>query len=323
MDFSTSLWNNWLIPKLYMSTSSNANLPLNYILDKDKSNINLQIRDAQMIATLFGAKFMTTQQLAQCYWKSNDDNQKMDDADRACRRRLNSLWDYGLLARIRPRAKAKMGSLPWIWAVTSRGVQILEHTHLPVYDDRLKKEKFDETNIHLPSQLTMRHSILVAEFGSRCLSSGGEWFFEGEAVAALDVKLSDSKSRFYYPDAVLEWPASEGDRVTWLLELERSANQRRFREKMNVWRSLRLIAKNNGHLGKEFVVMIGRINDTLPDRDERSLLPLAKLIVKDGALLDFVKFVGVPDVLSSEFEAVPLDAVTFLRQHGGITDMSV
>ena len=317
MNFSTSLWNNWLIPKLYTSNSPNSNASINDILDKDKSPINLQIRDAQMIATVLGAKFMTTQQVALCFWQNNETDQKRGDADRACRRRLNTLWDYGLLARIRPRAKSKMGSLPWIWAATSRGVQLLEHTRLPIYEDRLKRDKFDETTIHLPSQLTMRHSILVAEFGSRCLATGGEWFFEGEAIAALDVKLSDSKSRLYYPDAVLEWPSQEGDRTTWLLELERSANQRRFREKMNVWRSLRLIAKNDGRLGKEFIVMVGRVNDTLPDRDERSLLPLARLLVKDSALLDFVKFVGVPDGSSSDFQAIPLDAGAFLLKHGG------
>ncbi|WP_207643923.1 replication-relaxation family protein [Desulfosporosinus acidiphilus] len=298
-----------------MSDSPNANTPIINILDKDKSPVNLQIRDAQMLATILGARFITTQQLAACFWQNTD--RKSEDADRACRRRLNTLWDYGLLARIRPRAKAKMGSLPWIWAVTSRGVQILEHTRLPIYMDRLKKDKFDETNIHLPSQLTMQHSILVAEFGSRCLSNGGEWFFEGEAIAALDVKLSDSKSRFYYPDAVLDWPSQEGEKITWLLELERSANQRRFREKMNVWRSLRLIAKNDGRLGKEFVVMVGRISDTYPDRDERSLLPLARLLVKDSALLDFIKFIGVPDRSSTDFQASPMDAATFLLKHGG------
>lgn len=317
MNFSTSLWNNWLIPKLYTSNSTNSNISIIDILDKDKSPINLQIRDAQMLATILGAKFITTQQLASCFWYNSDGQRKNEDADRACRRRLNTLWDYGLLARIRPRAKAKMGSLPWIWAVTSRGVQILEHTRLPIYEDRLKREKFDETNVHLPSQLTMRHSILAAEFGSRCLSVGGEWFFEGEAIAALDVKLSDSRSRLYYPDAVLEWPSQECEKTTWLLELERSANQRRFREKMNVWRSLRLIAKNDGRLGKEFVVMVGRVNDTLPDRDERSLLPLARMLVKDGALLDFVKFVGVPDRSSIDFQATPLDAAAFILKHGG------
>lgn len=317
MDFSTALWNNWLIPKLYTATGPEATVPIDRLFEKEGEKITLQIRDAKMLATLFGARFMTTNQLATAFWQNNNGPFKKQYPEHVCLHRLTNLWKYGLLARIRPRAKSKKGSLPWIWTITGRGFQVLERSGLPLYEERLKKTKFDESSLTMPSQLTMRHAVLVAEFGSRCLAEGGEWYFEHEAAASLDVPIQNTKSRFYYPDAVLEWPKPEGEKETWLLELERSANQKRFREKMAVWRSLFLLAKAEENLGKKFVIMAGRIKDTLPDRDERSLLPLAKILLQDGALLDFVKFVGIPDDTKDLYEVKALDAQTFLQIHGG------
>lgn len=311
MIYQKNLWNNWLIPKLYTSDSPEASLPIKDILDKDKTKINLQTRDVKMLATLLGAKFMTTSQLAVCFWSGKD-------AERACRRRLKTMWDYGLLARIRPQAKSKMGSLPWIWGITQRAVQVLERSGLSLYDERLKLDtSYDETTVILPSQTLLRHSILVAEFGSQCLAEGGDWYFDHEKATAMNVHMQNLKSKMYYPDAVLEWPEKDGAKVTWLLELERSAQQYRFREKMNVWRSLKLLAKTEGTLDKQFVVLVGRIKDTLPDRDERSILPLARILIKDGGLVDFVKLIGIPDEDSNTFDATPIDAQTFITKYGG------
>lgn len=310
MIFETNLWNNWLIPKLYISDTPEASLSVEDILDKDKTKINMQLRDVKMLATLLGAKFMTTNQLSACFWSGHD-------AERACRRRLRTLWNYGLLARIRPRAKSKTGSLPWIWAITKKAIQILDRSGLPLYEERLKKEtSYDETSTTLPSQILLRHSILVSEFGTRCLASGGDWYFDHETATALDVPILNTKTKLYYPDAILEWGSDE-KKITWLLELERSAQQRRFREKMSIWRSLRLLAKTEGTLDNQFVVIVGRVKDTLPDRDERSILPLARILVKDGGLLDFVKFIGIPDELHTAFDAKPLDPQAFLNKHGG------
>lgn len=310
MIYQSNLWNNWLIPKLYTSNSAEASLPVKDLLDKEKSKLNLQTRDAKMLATLLGAKFMTTNQLARCFWTGID-------ADRACRRRLNTMWNYGLLARIRPQAKAKKGSLPWVWGITQRAIQILERSGLPLYEERLKIEtSYDETTIILPSQILLRHSILLAEFGSQCLAEGGDWYFDHEKATAMNVHIQNLKSRMYYPDAVLEWPQTDGTKISWLLELERSANQQRFREKMNVWRALKLLAKTEGTLNSQYVVFVGRIKDTLPDRDERSILPLAKILIKDGQLLDFVKFIGIPNEDESNFDDTPIDAKTFVDKYG-------
>lgn len=316
MNFSTGLWNNWLIPKLYTATGPEAVIPIEEIFDKDGAKINLQIRDAKMLAMLFGAKFMTTNQLSLCFWHGYIGTDEKLYPERVCRRRLNTLWQYGLISRIRPRAKSTKGSLPWIWAITKKGVQVLERSGIPLYEERLKREsKFDDSSLELPSQILLRHAVLVAEFGSRCVAEGGDWYFEHETATAMNVPITNTKTKNYYPDAILEWAQQKGDKIIWLLELERSANQRRFREKMNIWRALKLLAKAEGVLGKQFVVMIGRIKDTTPDRDERSLLPLARILVTDGKLLDFVKFIGIPDESQNILEVEPMDAVSFLAKY--------
>lgn len=311
MDFSTNLWNNWLIPRLYTSTKPEASMPIETLLNSEISKLNLQIRDSRMLGVLYGAKFMTTPQLTLCFWEGNN-------SSKTCVKRLNTLWDYGLLARIRPRAKSKKGSLPWIWAITKRGVQILERSGLTLYEERLKKDiKFDETSIELPSQNLLRHSILISEFGSQCLASGGDWYFDHETSSTFDIRISSGKSKLYYPDSILEWPEKDGIKITWLLELERSSNQPRFREKMHIWRGLKMLGKAEKSVENKFVVIVGRIRDTLPDRDERSILPLAKIIVSNGELTDFVKFIGIPNEMEGSFEAKPLDAASFLTKHGG------
>lgn len=311
MNFSTNLWNNWLIPKLYTSTKPEANMPIETLLDGEVSKLSLQIRDARMLEVLLGAKFMTTPQLALCFWEGKN-------SSKTCIKRLSTLWDFGLLARIRPRAKSKKGSLPWVWAITKRGVQVLERSGSILYEERLKKDiKFDVSTLELPSQNLLRHSILISEFGSQCLADGGDWYFDHETAATFDIRISTGKSKLYYPDSILEWPEKDGTKTTWLLELERSANQPRFREKMNIWKGLKLLTKAEGSIDNKFVVIVGRIKDTFPDRDERSILPLAKIILSNGELTDFVRFIGIPNELEESFEAKPLDASTLIKKHGG------
>lgn len=311
MNYSTNLWNNWLIPKLYTSTKPEASMPIEILLDAEKSKLSLQLRDARMLGVLMGAKFMTTPQLTLCFWEGKN-------SSKTCIKRLNTLWDYGLLARIRPRAKSRTGSLPWIWAITKRGVQILERSGLTLYEERLKKDiKFNEMTSELPSQNLLRHSILISEFGSQCLASGGDWYFDHETASTFDIRISTGKSKLYYPDSILEWPKKGGVQETWLLELERSANQPRFREKMHIWKSLKILGKADQSIKNKYVVIVGRIKDTLPDRDERSIIPLAKIIESNGELTEFIKFIGIPNELEESFEAIPLDAVSFLKKHGG------
>lgn len=304
----TAFWDNWLVPKFSVSNKPTATISLNELLLSSELRFAPQLRDAELMGMLFGAKFCTTHQIARALW---DGPNRLQIA----RRRLNQLYDFGFVAKMRPRSVPGSGTMPLIWTVTGKGVELLARSSNMLWE-RLQPRKFDRDSYLLPSQLTVIHSLIISELGSACMEAGGHWYFDREGYSVLSVSKTGrhGDDEYRYPDAVLEWPRHHDIYDTWYLEVERSAHLEQFIKKMDFWRRLRgKYAAANQLEGKK-VIVLGRVKDTL-SRDERSILPLCRLLDKDEELRDFVYFIPIPNEPRASFSMTPLSASTFLSTY--------
>lgn len=126
----------------------------------NSTNISFQpqTRDFAVLKHLLELKYMTTRQLARAFWKRGTGK---DNREAVCRRRLLTLYEFGLVARIRPRAKMGNGSIPVIWTITERGMTFLSN------EPKIK-------NIY-PTKIEIQESLMISEKVGSCIESGGTW----------------------------------------------------------------------------------------------------------------------------------------------------
>ena len=304
----TAFWDSWLMPRFVADKSPTAKLSLNEILNAPEVHkFAPTIRDARALGLLFGARILTTTQLGRVLWPGKVSSE-------LARRRLGVFYKFGLVARLRPVAAPGTGSMPYLWTVTAKGLELFMRSGLPEVE-RLKPRHFEAESYLLPSQLTVLHSLIAAELGTQCLAAGGDWYFEKEADAVLKVRHPKKPDGdIQYPDAVLVWPRENGSSETWYIEVERSARTESFLQKMDFWRRLRAKLAAENKLEGKHIVVVGRTKDR-PDRSERSILPLARLSSVDTELKDFIQYIAIKDEIRSDISLAPVSGATLIAQY--------
>jgi hypothetical protein len=155
---------------------------------------------------------------------------------RSTQRRMKKLYEMGLVMRVRPK-DLEPGTKPYIFAITELGYQVL------VKVERISREhtRFDESE-HQVEFSRVIHELhlndicldILEEAERRNLSC--EWL--PTKMCRQSIRSTDGSIKRIEPDAIFIFYTSGGQKVLHL-EYERSADPRRFQEKLVRWKLYR------------------------------------------------------------------------------------
>lgn len=192
----------------------------------------LQSRDLDVLQLLFEHRFLTTNQISRLYYNT-------EYGIRSTQRRMKQLFEIGVIMRIRPRDE-EPGTKPYVFAITHLGYEILRKTER-ISQDQAQSIRFDESD----HQVEFSRVIHELHLNDVCLSifeeaSRRDLSFEWlpTKLCRQSIKMTNGKSRIVEPDAVFIFYTDKGEKVLHL-EYERSADQRRFQDKLTKWKLYR------------------------------------------------------------------------------------
>lgn len=198
---------------------------------KDKK-FKIQSRDLDILQALLEHRFLTTQHVQKLFFTDGDSGL------RYTQRRLKVLFDIGLVMKVRPKDPNEYGTKPNIFTLTDLGFDFL------VKVGRVKKE----SNIFYPERdnfVEFNYIIHDVHLNEICLQIfeeanrrklSFEWI--PTKLCRQKIKFPDGKYRIVEPDAIFVFYSPKGQKVLHI-EYERSADPRRFREKLKKWKVYR------------------------------------------------------------------------------------
>ncbi|MCS1352826.1 replication-relaxation family protein [Mechercharimyces sp. CAU 1602] len=221
-----------ILPKWEMSDSK-WTIEMLLGMEKNPFKFSLQSRDLDILQFLLEHRFLTTHQISILLFPDGIHGL------RSTQRRMKTLYNVGLVMKVRPR-DGDPGSKPNIFGLTHLGKDLLIRSSRVHSDEAAAVFYSLEENIIEFSY--MLHDLHLNEFcleifkeaNNRKLSF--EWL--PTKLCRQHVKLPNGKYRVVEPDAIFIFTTDQGQKVLHV-EYERSADPRRFREKITRWKLYR------------------------------------------------------------------------------------
>lgn len=197
---------------------------------EDLPDYLLQKRDLEVLQLLLEHRFLTTNQIAELYFPTTH-------GKRAAQRRLKYMFEMGLVKRVRP-IDDEPGSKPFVYALTLLGRDVLIRTERVTKEDVGSMFYYNEEN-----QIEFNRIIHELHLNDVCLSILKEADQQGRSFEWLPTKLCrqtlkmpNGRNGVVEPDAVFIF--YDKPRVLHI-EYERSADPRRFHQKLERWKVYR------------------------------------------------------------------------------------
>src|SRR5699024_11059602 len=205
------------------------------ILQPDPENppkYMLQARDLDVLQVLLEHRFMTTHQVNRMFFNGSYGN-------KSTQRRMRKLFEMGLVMRMRPK-DMEPGTKPYVFAITQLGYQVLVKVER-ISTDQAASFRFEESE-HQVEFSRVIHEIDLNDVCLDILESADQQELSVEWIPTKQcrqkVKWTDGKYRVVEPDAIFIFSTDKGEKVLHL-EYERSADPRRFQNKLVKWKLYR------------------------------------------------------------------------------------
>lgn len=203
--------------------------PFQYITKhlQQKGTFSLQERDLSVIQALIEHRFLTTSQIQRMFFGTGN--------LRYTQTRLKQLFQIGLTMKMRPMDDDP-GSKETIHAATKTGKDLL--LQVGRMDREEANSLFHTESENLVDFSYMLHDLQLNELCLKLFEEADrrklsfEWL--PTKLCRQQVKMEDGKFRVVEPDAVFIFYTQYGQRILHI-EYERSADPRRFRQKLHRW----------------------------------------------------------------------------------------
>lgn len=245
------------------------------IIQSEEEKFNLTPRDLDILQTLLEHRFLTLNQLVRIYFRSSSGYY-------SCSRRMRQLFNVGLVLRYRPLVRKSEGSAPYIFALSQLGYEVLAKVRF--LDEDISGMFYrEDSNIIEISRIM--HELELNEF---CLDLFDAAIAKKLRFDWLPTRLtrqsfsaSGGKTIIVEPDAVFHIYTPKGERILHI-EYERSADRRRFRQKIDRWTEYRKRQAWRDRYGAEpFILVVGHENAVETNGRKRrvvnSILPLQSI----------------------------------------------
>lgn len=207
---------------------------LEMLIDPNKNPIRftLQERDLEILQGLLEHRFLTSPQLHRLFFTEGS------GGARYTQQRLKIFYDIGLVMKVRPQ-DLDPGTKPNVFALTTLGYQLLTLVG--------RIESGDRSFFYNESENLVEFSFIIHELNLNeiCLSLFDECEKKGFSFEWLPTKLcrqqvrdAYGKNRIVEPDAIFLF-YTPNEQVVLHLEYERSADPRRFKQKLERWKLYR------------------------------------------------------------------------------------
>jgi predicted transcriptional regulator len=230
---------------------SSSPWPIEKILEpQSDSKFDLTRRDLNILEALLEHRFFTAMQIQRLFFKTKS-------GYKTCSRRLKTLFEVGLVLRYRPMVYKGEGSAPYIFSLSQLGYEVLNKTRF-IHEDI--SGVFYRADANIVETSRINHELELNEF---CLD-----LFEEASIRKLNFEWiptrltrqrfsSGGKTILVEPDAVFHIYTPKGERVLHI-EFERSADRRRFRQKIDRWKEYRNKQIWRERYGSEpFILVVG------------------------------------------------------------------
>lgn len=245
------------------------------------SPMALTANDLDMLEAFYKYRFLTTLQVGLLFYADRRDPRQQ------ARRRLRILFGRGLLTRLRPPALPGQGALDYIWALAAPGYQILHELRLKAFPGGEEGPRWQETD-NLVEMSRIHHEVELNQFGitvrAEAERRGIDFLWVPTRLAWQKVTLNQGGKLYSFtvsPDAIFCFNLNIVH-----VEYERSADPRKFVEKMARWRNYR----NSGAWKQKFprppLILIAGYGEPGPvmgrSRKIRSITPLQAIAREQG-----------------------------------------
>ncbi len=210
-------------------------------------------RDIDVLQSLLEHRFLTTSQIIRMRFRGLSKR----SAEEKCRKRMKVLFEKGLVLRYRPKLPPGCGSSQFIYALSHAGFRVIRHLRGHEYDQNVDDMYFREGN-----HVELGRIIHELELNDFCLDVCDELRQRGYEFEWIPTRLtrqsfqtSYGKSAIMEPDAVFTIQTDKGEKVLHI-EYERSADRRRFRQKLERWKEYRKTESWRGFYGSEPLIMV-------------------------------------------------------------------
>jgi hypothetical protein len=279
----------WTIEKILMD------------IGKEKE-FKIQSRDLDILQALLEHRFLTTPQLNRLFFTDGKSGM------RYTQRRLKVFFEIGLVMRIRPKDPNELGTKPNIFALTDLGFDLLmkvgrikkdDQSYFYSERDNLIEFSYIIHDLHL-NEICLE---IFEEANRRKLSF--EWL--PTKLCRQKLKMPDGKFRIIEPDAIFIFN-TPNKQIVLHIEYERSADDRRFKEKLTKWKLYRGQQAWKERFGSEpFVCVIGEREglDTgfRKRRVVKSIKPLLRIAYNDA--FKRICFLPVDEIFDHTWNCLP------------------
>ncbi len=285
--------------------------PIERILQpKPEDRFRLSDRDVAVLRGLLEHRFLTTQQLARLYFVGKY-------AHIYCNQRLKILFDRGLVLRYRPKLPRGSGSAQHIFAISYLGYQILS----TLQPDEAFRELFyrEEDNFvqvsRIIHELELNNFCIDLHENLQRIGVGFEW--EPTKLTRHTFTIN-GKTITIEPDAVFNIYTSKGERVLHI-EYERSADRRRFRQKIERWKLYRNHQAWRDRYGSEPYILVVGYENGVETNGRKCMVPNSILPLRNIAAnrqLSHIAFLTLEERESGGWNCLPQSGITqTLWQH--------
>ncbi len=242
---------------------------------REEDKFNLTSRDLDILQALLEHRFLTLNQIVRIYFRSKSGYY-------TCSRRMRKLFQIGLVLRYRPLVTKSEGSAPFIFSLSQLGYEVISKTRFLEQDISGLFYREDGNIVELSRIL---HELELNDF---CLDVFEEAIakklrFEWTPTRLTRQSFSapGGKTIIIEPDAVFHIYTPKGERILHI-EYERSADWRRFRQKIERWTEYRKRQVWRERYGSEpFILVVGHERAVETNGRKRrvvnSILPLQSM----------------------------------------------
>ncbi|MFD1676358.1 replication-relaxation family protein [Alicyclobacillus fodiniaquatilis] len=273
-------------------------------IEEDK--FNLTSRDLDILQALLEHRFLTLNQIVRIHFRSKSGYY-------TCSRRMRKLFQIGLVLRYRPMVMKNEGSAPYIFSISQLGYEVISKTRFLEQDISSLYYREDGNIIELSRII---HELELNDF---CLD-----FFE-EAIAKKlrfewtptrltrqSFSVTGGKTFTVEPDAVFHIYTQKGERVLHI-EYERSADRRRFRQKIERWKAYRKQQAWREKYGAEpFILVVGHERSVETNGRKRrvfnSILPLQS--IAEFRQFENIAFLTLDERQKGGWNCLPMKNIT-------------
>lgn len=229
------------------------------------SQIGLTTRDIDVLQSLLEHRFLMTEQIVRMHFRGFNSPRA---AVVKCRQRMHVLFEAGLVVRYRPKLPPGYGTSQYLYTLSTAGFRVLRHLRGDDYDQDLKDLFFRPEN----NYVELSRIIHELELNNFCLDVCDELNRRGYKFEWIPTRLTRQTFQTSYgkpakmePDAVFVIETDKDEKVLHI-EYERSADRRRFRQKLERWNEYRKTGSWRVPYGREpFILVVG--NDSVEETD--------------------------------------------------------